>query len=164
MRRQVLFLVAAIVGLALATAPAFAGGKGAQTETIHFTDTDTFVVLPGEEACGVGAGSVITTEFKGVLHITEGPKGQFHITGTNVGDITVAVAGGQTYTGHFADWFGFNANSRNEAGTFTSNNILTAPDGSRLNVHFLGHVSVSASGEVNEFFQLNCGGGNVTRP
>jgi hypothetical protein len=114
-------------------------------------------------ACGVGIGSVITVQFKGVLHITEGPNGQFHITGTNVGDITIAVAGGQTYTGHFADWFGFNANSRNEVGTFTSNNVLRAPDGSRLNVHFLGHISISQSGEVKEFFQLNCGGGDVTR-
>ena len=163
MKRGIFLVVAAIAGLAFAAA-AFAGGKGAQTETIHFTEEDTFVVLPGEEACGVGVGSVISVDFKGVVHITEGPTGQFHITGTNVGDITIAVAGGQTYTGHFADWFGFNANSRNEAGTFTSNNILTAPDGSRLNVHFLGHFSISASGEVNEFFQLNCGGGNVTRP
>jgi hypothetical protein len=161
--RGILGVAASLMaGLALAAAPAIAG-NGAQTETIHFTDEDSFVVGPDDVACGVGVGSVITVQFKGVVHITEGPNGQFHITGTTVGDITVAVAGGQTYTGHFADWFGFNANSRNEAGTFTSNNVLRAPDGSRLNVHFLGHFSISASGEVNEFFQLNCGGGDVTR-
>jgi hypothetical protein len=162
MRGVLLVAVSLIVGLALAAAPALAG-NGAQTETIHFTDEDSFVVGPDDVACGVGIGSVITVQFKGVVHITEGPNGQFHITGTNVGDITIAVAGGQTYTGHFADWFGFNANSRNAAGTFTSNNVLRAADGSRLNVHFLGHMSISASGEVNEFFQLNCGGGDVTR-
>lgn len=164
MKRPVSFLVAAIAVLSLAAAPALGGAKGATTETIHFTDEETFVVGPGEEACGVGVGSVISIDYKGVVHITEGPRGQFHITGTNVGDITIAVAGGKTYTGHFADWFGFNLNNRNEVGTFTSNNLLRAPDGSLLNVHFLDHFSLSASGEVNVFFQLNCGGGDVTRP
>lgn len=162
MLRGVLRAASLIAGLAFAATPALAG-NGATTETIHFADTDVFTVLPGEEACGVGVGSVITVDFKGVVHITEGPNGRFHITGTNVGAITVDVAGGLTYTGHFADWFGFNVNSRNEAGTFTSNNILRAEDGSRLNVHFLGHFNLSATGEVNEFFQLNCGGGDVSR-
>lgn len=163
MGRRFLGLAASLLaGLALAVAPALAG-NGAQTQTIHFTETDTFTVAPGEEACGVGVGSEITVDFKGVVHITEGPNGQFHITGTNVGDITVEVAGGQTYTGHFADWFGFNLNRQNEVGTFTSNNILRAADGSRLNVHFLGHFSISPDGDVTEWFQLNCGGGDVTR-
>jgi hypothetical protein len=38
MRSRVLVVVSAITALALAAAPAVAGGNGAQTETIRFTD------------------------------------------------------------------------------------------------------------------------------
>ena len=156
MIRAVAFVVPLVV-FGLSALPVAANGNGAQTETIHFSGTDSFV--NEEAACGVPVGAVITQEFRAVVHITEGPNGQFHITGTFQGDITIAIPGGQTYEGHFADWFGENVNTKNVASTFTSNNVLRAPDGSKLNVHFLEHFSLSASGEGTFFFRLNCGGG-----
>lgn len=155
-----LLLVGVAAAVAVSAVPAYAGGRGAKTETIHFEDTNTFLT---EGECGLPEGTVATSEFKGVVHTTEGRNGQFHTTGTFVGDLTITLPDGTVYTGHFADWFGFNSNSRNEGGTFTSNNIVTAADGSRLTLHFLDHFNLSATGEPHFFFQLNCGGGDVTR-
>jgi hypothetical protein len=154
-------VVAAAAALMLFALPGYAAGKGAQTETIHFEDTDTFTVEPD---CGLPEGTVAFIEVKGVMHTTEGPNGQIHTTGTFVGDpLTLTLPDGTVFTGHFADHFATNLNSRNESETFTSNNVVKAADGSRLHLHFLDHFNLSATGEPHFFFQLNCGGGDVTR-
>jgi type 1 fimbria pilin len=151
----------AAVALALFALPGYAGGNGAQTETIHFEGTDTFTVEPD---CGLPAGTVAFIEFKGVMHTTERPNGQIHTNGTFVGDpLTLTLPDGKVFTGHFADHFATNLNNRNETATFTSNNVVKAADGSRLHLHFLDHFNLSATGEPHFFFQLNCGGGDVTR-
>jgi hypothetical protein len=153
-------VVAAAAALMLFALPGYAGGSGAQTETIHFEDTDTFLTQ-GE--CGLPEGTVAFIEFKGVMHTTEGANGQIHTTGTFVGDLTFTLPDGKVFTGHFADHFASNLNNRNETGGFTSNNVVKAADGSRLHLHFLDHFNLSATGEPHFFFQLNCGGGDVTR-
>ena len=62
-----------------------------------------------------------------------------------------------TYTGHFTNWFGFNANQRNFAGTFTFSVHGKGSDGSRLDFHVTGHDSMSASGHVISFEKPRCG-------
>jgi hypothetical protein len=154
-------LVAAATALVLFALPGYAGGNGAQTETIHFEDTDTFTVGPD---CGLPEGTVAFIEVSGVMHTTERPNGQIHTNGTFVAHtLTLTLPDGKVFTGHFADHFATNLNNRNETATFTSNNILRAADGSRLQLHFLDHFNLSATGEPHFFFQLNCGGGDVNR-
>lgn len=154
-------LVATVAALILFAVPAYAAGQGAQTETIHFADTDTFEAGPD---CGLPEGTVAFIDFEAVMHTTTLANGQIHTHGTFVGDLTLTLPGGKVYTGHFADRFRSNLNNRNETGGFGSNNIVKAADGSRLILHFLDHFNLDANGEPHFFFQLNCGGGDVTRP
>ena len=132
--------------------PAYAAGKGAQTETTTFhKQTDTFVdVLPctGEQA-------TFTVVQNGVIHTTELANGPFHITGTMTGRLTAVTEDDTTYSGRFTIWFGGNANRRNEANTFTFSFRATAEDGTLIKAHQVGHLNSSASEppKVNEFFK-----------
>jgi hypothetical protein len=152
-------VVAAAAALMLLALPGYAAGR-AQTETIHFEDTDTFLT---EGECGLPEGTIGFIDFGAVMHTTEGTNGQIHTTGTFGGDLTLRLPDGTVFTGHFADHFASNLNSRNETFAFTSNNVVRAADGSRLHLHFLDHFTLSATGEPHFFFQLNCGGGDVAR-
>jgi hypothetical protein len=143
--------------LLLPASGASAAGAGAVsfTQTFH-NATDTFTdVVP----C-VGP-SDITITYDGVFHVTTLTSGigagTFWVTGTQTGDITaVSQATGVTYTGHFAIWFGDNDNLRNDAETFTLNVKATGSDGSTLNGHLLGHVTVTATGVTISFDHLTC--------
>ena len=152
-------LVVTVAALILFAVPAYAAGQGAQTETIHFADTETFEAGPD---CVLPEGTVGFIDFEAVMHTTTLANGQIHTHGTFVGDLTLTLPGGKVYTGHFADRSGSNLNNRNEAGGFGSNNVVKAADGSRLHLHLLDHFNLDANGEPHFFFQLNCGGGDVT--
>ena len=153
--RKTLVLSAAILALVVLALPAYANGKGAQTETTRFhKQTVTFEdVLPctGEEA-------TFTLIQNGVIHTTALANGTFHITGTMTGRLTAVTEDGTTYTGRFTIWFGGNTNRQNEANTFTFSFRATAEDGTTIKAHEVEHFSSSASEppKINEFFKENC--------
>jgi hypothetical protein len=162
-KNTVLVAVAGLVALGLLARPAAAGGNGAQADTIHVSGTESFPFAPFPVTCEVGGRpvvipgeSVVAQTFAGVLHQTVAPDGQVH-TATHVQDrIVLAVPGGPTYAGHFADQSNDNLNLRNETAAATSNGVLRAPDGSRLGIHVAFHPSASASGEVQTEFTYSC--------
>ncbi len=153
--RKALVLLAAVLALVVLALPAYADGKGAQTETTRFhKQTDTFKdVLP----C-TGEAATITVVQNGVIHTTALANGTFHITGTMTGRLTALTEDGTTYTGRFTIWFGGNTNRHNEANTFTFNLRATSEDGTLLKAHQVGHFSSSASEppKITEFFKENC--------
>jgi hypothetical protein len=154
--RKALVLCAVVLALLALALPAYANGKGAQTETTRFHKvTDTFVdVVPctGEQA-------TFTVVQNGVVHTTALANGTFHITGTMTGKFTAVTEDGTTYTGRFTVWFGGNSNRNNEANTFTFTLHATAEDGTTIKAHQVGHFSSSASEppKLTEFFKENCG-------
>lgn len=152
MRR--LILTCAVLGvLLLTTASASVAAQGAQTFTQTFKNqTETFVdVVPCSQTP-----AIITIIFNGVVHGTVLADGSQHFTFTQEGTFTIVAATGTVYTGHFASWDGDNANQSSDDGTFTLNVIGTGSDGTRINAHLLGHFNVSASGQINEVFKMNC--------
>ena len=153
--RKALVLCAAVLAFVALALPAYADGRGAQTETFRFHKaTETFVdIVP----C-TGETGTITTVSNGVFHITELRNGTYHITGTQTGTF-MAVTPTTTSTGRFTIWFGENRNRQNEANTFKFNLRGTAEDGTVIKSHLVAHFSSSASEppKLNEFFRENCG-------
>jgi len=153
MRRHALALLVVVGLLLIPASSAFAGG--AVTETQKFKNfTESF---PTPNPC-TGAPGIVTITYNGVIHTTQNDNG-FHITGTFTGDFVFVPddSSQPTYTGHFTQWFGFNANQRNFAGTFTFSVHGKGSDGSRLDFHITGHDSMSASGHVISFEKPRCG-------
>jgi len=151
-RRTLTFL--AVVGLLLLPASS-AFAAGAVTETQKFKNvTESF---PDTNPCS-GVPGTVTITYNGVIHTTQNDNG-FHITGTFTGDFVFVPddPAQPTYTGHFTNWFGFNANQRNFTGTFTFSVHGKGSDGSRLDFHVTGHDSMSASGHVISFEKPRCG-------
>jgi hypothetical protein len=143
----------AVLGLLVALLTPMAALARADTTTTHFSDTASF---PDVNPCS-GATGTATLDFKGVLHITTLDNGTFHETSTTTGTFTFVpdVPSQPTYTGHFANWFGQNVNSRNFTETSTFNIVLRGSDGSRLTVHELTHLTVHADGTVTVEFEKN---------
>jgi len=140
--------------------PARADGNGAQTITYHdtFRDSDYF------EACGVPPETSISYNLLAIWHVTEGPNGQLHTVQRDVGAITVTTLDGQVvYTGRISRGGAFSDNDQNLEGSFVVNTIAHGSDGSTLNLHEIWRFNFSASGNLNEVVQINCGG-DVTRP
>jgi hypothetical protein len=147
--------------VALAAGAAALPVAAAQTQTVRIEPTtESFPLAPfPDPVCGIPGDSLVTIVYTGVLHETLGPDGRSHTSSAIHGDTTIAVPGGPTYAGHFADQGTDNLNLRNQTHAFTSNNLLRAPDGSLLNLHVVFHLIVSASGGVQVRFTFGCGGG-----
>jgi opacity protein-like surface antigen len=151
-----------------------AGAAAAKPVTITFHEknaTETFKdVIPclGEEP----APATITTTENGVFHVTAAgiddqgtpdPNDDtfippYHVTGTFTGTF-VAVPDDSslpTFTGHFTQWFGENANRKNFVTTFTFTVIGTGTDGSSLRFHETAHFSVTPGGATLEFDKPRC--------
>ena len=148
-----LLTMTALAGGALSAAPALAGATS-QTFTIH-NQTDTFHDV---NPCTLDP-ATITITFNAVMHFTVLDSGAVHGTETQAGAFLLVPDDSSlpTLTGHFSQWDGFNANSRNFAATFTFNIHGTGSDGSRFSFHENAHFSVSATGMTVEFDRLRCG-------
>lgn len=153
--------VAVVAVLLFSLAPASAAGAGAvsYTQTFHNT-TDSFAA---PNPC-TGALGTVTETYNGVFHVTSLTSGQgagtFWATGTMTGDFVFTPDDSVTqpsYTGHFASWFGDNNNLRNGAETSTFAIHGTGSDGSTLQFHEVGHMSVSATGITVFFDKPICG-------
>jgi hypothetical protein len=140
-------LLAWVTGLALSAAllsPAAAFAT--DTTTIHFSGTDSRAEV---NPCS-GAPGTLTIVFSGVIHTTELEDGTFHVTTTTTGTVTFIPEDPSqpSFTGHLAEWFGQNMNSRNATVTNAENVVLHASDGSLGKQHILFHLTVNANGMV----------------
>jgi hypothetical protein len=133
------------------------------TCTVHMTSgTQTMPVTP--IACPDGStvpGGLLTiTINNGVFHITINKAGDLWDTGTIEGTFVFVADNGLTYTGHFTQWFGDSVNNLNEVHHFTASFVGSAPNGSRISLHFDFHFSTSAtpSGPANivVFDKVHC--------
>lgn len=155
MRRR---LLAWLTGLALSGALlAPTAALATQTETIHFTTTSSAAHV---NPCS-GATGTLTIASSGVVHLTTLDNGTVHVTETITTTATFVPDDPDqpTYTGHYAEWDGFNINANNVTGTVTFNAVAHGSDGSLLKMHALYHLTVNANGTVTstiETEQLTC--------
>jgi hypothetical protein len=156
MRRQ--WLLAWLTGLTLAAALlAPAAALAAETETIHFSGTDS---RASANLCS-GAPGTLTIVYSGVLHTTALEDGTLHVTGTMTGTVTFVPddPSQPSFTGHLAEWFDTNVNSSNATMTVAENVVLHGSDGSLGKAHTLTNLTVNANGTVTssiDTFQLTC--------
>src|SRR5829696_3098419 len=143
MRRSLTLLVAA-AALLLSAPAAFAGAESFTITEKGVTESFTDV-LP----C-VSDSADITITYNSIFHITELDNGRYHVTGTLAGTFT-AVADGVTYTGHFAQWFGENQNTRNSEGTTTFIVNGRGADGTRITFSEVFHYTITATGVETAF-------------
>jgi hypothetical protein len=142
-----------VVGLVLSLAlPAWAGPPVTETTT-HQGLTETFVDTP---FCEPGATHEITATFNLVEHATLFDDGRAHFTFTQTGTFVAEPLdpSGQSATGHFTVWGGFNNNGKTVNGTFTFNVNGSFEDGTKISVHAVEHFNVTPDG--TEFFFSRC--------
>ncbi len=98
----------------------------------------------------VGTATMVTNA---VEHITVNGAGDVWITTTATAHFTFVpnVAGTPTYQGEFTFWFGESLNQNNSVLHDIGNIVVHGSDGSKITAHFVDHISVSASGIVNQF-------------
>lgn len=152
MTRRLILLLAVILASFVLAAPVSAGGNGAQT----FTQTmkGPFPSFHVDATCGVFGGTV-SGSGNAVFHITINNAGDEWVTTTQEAWFTI-VPDDPTlpnFAGHVAAWFGISVNNQNAVLHDITNVKATATDGSgqTLSFHFVDHISVSASGQVNMF-------------
>ena len=161
MRPKLALAVLTVAVVALVAVPAASpAGAGAQsfTETLkNFTEVTT-----DANPC-TGDPGTLTQTYNAVFHVTFLTSGigagTFWATGTLTGTFSFVPfdSSKPSYTGRFTFWFGDNGNLRNGTSTFTVRIHGTGSDGSMLNFHEVGHVSVSATGVTLSFDKPRCG-------
>ncbi len=144
----------AVLALLLVTTTSVFAKAVTFTQTFHHA-TQTF---PNSNPC-TGAPGTVTLTFNGVFHVTmDNTTGTGHMTETMTGDFVFVPDDPTqpTFTGHFTSWDGENQNIQNFTATATFNLHGTGSDGSRLQGHFLAHISVSATGITILFDKMTC--------
>jgi hypothetical protein len=144
----------AVLALLLVTTTSVFAKTVTFTQTFHHA-TQTF---PTSNPC-TGAPGTVTLTFNGVVHVTmDTNTGTGHMTETMTGDFVFVPDDPTqpTITGHFTSWDGENQNIQNFTATATFNLHGTGSDGSRLQGHFLAHISVSATGITILFDKMTC--------
>jgi hypothetical protein len=155
-------LVAVIAaGAGIGASSALAGGAGTETFTEHEHEVVFFESVK-ENPCTGEPGTLLAVAKNFKFHVTFQEDGDSWVTGTGNGALsfTPAEPGGVSYSGHFTTWFGESSNNKNFVGHDTGTFVLTGTDGSKVHVHFLGHFSTNAKGEVKvetEVEKLTCG-------
>jgi len=156
MRRLILLGVVLATALAGSLVSALPTQAGATSQTLTIKNgTDTFVDV---NPC-TGDPATISITFNAVMHLTFLDSGAVHGTETQTGTFQLVPLDPSlpSFTGHFTQWDGFNANSRNFAATFTFHVSGKGSDGSTLRFHEDAHFSVSATGMTVEFDRPRCG-------
>lgn len=158
--RRTLVLIA-LIATALAV-----GASSQAAPPVTFTDvvkdTETFTdVVPCRDDLGLYD---ITVTENGVFHVTAaGIEGEdliapYHLTGTFTGSFSAVPSDGTgpTFSGHFTQWFGENANISSANGTFTFSVKGRGSDGSTIRFNEVAHFGVSATGVTLEFDKPRC--------
>lgn len=142
-----------VIGLVLSLAvPALAAPPVTETLNLHGV-TETIVDTP---FCEPGATHEITITYNLVVHETTFDNGRVHFTLTQTGTFEAVPLdpSGQSASGHFTVWAGFNDNGKAVNGTFTFNANGSFADGTRIGVHAVDHFNVTPGGA--EFFFTRC--------
>jgi hypothetical protein len=113
-------------------------GNGAATCTVNIHPL--ILVLPASTCLPVP----ITISGNAIGHVTQNGAGDFWITETIEGSFVSTPAG---YTGHTAQWFGFEQNSSNFVVHAIAEVVGTDPLGNPFRTNEAFHFSVSASGQ-----------------
>jgi hypothetical protein len=147
----------ALLGLLVALLTPMAAFAQAETTTTHFAVTQSAADV---NPCTGAPGTVIQT-IKGVTHLTELPNGDHHATTTMTETFTFVPddPSQPTYTGKSTFRSGDNFNRKTFNLTFTAHSIAVGSDGSRITLHFVGHVTINANGTVTVEFErdrLSC--------
>jgi hypothetical protein len=138
--KRLLLMVFVLLSAAL-LAPA-AAAAAAETQTIHFSGTDSRAEL---NLCS-GTPGTLTIVFSGVIHTTDLGDGTLSMTGTTTGTVTFVPddPGQPSYTGHLTERSGQGVDTI----TIANNIVLHGSDGSLGKLHILFHLTVNANGTV----------------
>jgi hypothetical protein len=100
----------------------------------------------------------MATDVNAAFHLTVNTAGDAWATGTIEAAFTFTTVGPPpvTYTGHFSNWFGAEANNQNFVQNETFNAQASAPDGSTIDIHFSAGFGVSASGQPIMHLNASC--------
>src|SRR5215470_19450859 len=146
--KRLLLMVVLLLAAAL-LAPAATAAAAAETETIHFSGTDSRAEL---NLCS-GAPGTLTIVFSGVLHTTALEDGTVRMTGAMTGTVTFVPddPSQPSYAGHLTE------RSGQGAGTITiaNNIVLHGSDGSLGKLHILFHLTENANGTVTASIDTN---------
>jgi hypothetical protein len=144
--KRLLLMVLVLLSAAL-LAPAAAAA--AETETIHFSGTDS---RASQNLCS-GAPGTLTIVFSGVVHTTDLGDGTLHMTGTTTGTVTFVPddPSQPSYTGHLTERSGEGVDTI----TIANNIVLHGSDGSLGKLHILVHLTVNANGTVTTSIDTN---------
>jgi type 1 fimbria pilin len=142
-----LLLMVLVLLLAALLAPAAAAA--AETETIHFSGTDS----RAEQNLCSGAPGTLTIVFSGVVHTTDLGDGTLHMTGTMTGSVTFVPddPSQPSYTGHLTERSGQGTDTI----TIANNIVLHGSDGSLGKLHILFHLTENANGTVTASIDTN---------
>jgi len=183
MTRRLLVLAAAVFASLVLASPVSASGPSSPTclpgpnacsQTIHFTSNPLFAVpFP----CSSLAGLDVISEFNGngVIHFNVNGAGDFWVTGTYTGAISIQPAlsvvldsngnvvsfvpdpSRPSASGRVTDWFGFEQNHSNVVGSNTVNAQVTTTGGQSVTFHLNGHIQFSATGvPIRMFTDFHC--------
>lgn len=143
----------------LSGAPRSFAAGAALTHTQHFIQTGS---IPAVDYCAGGTGTVTqtiqgvshTTTVNGVVHYTETSEGTFTYTPTNPSN--------PSYMGHVTGWDGgrFSVSTGIYVDHLVETITATGSDGSHVEVHQNGYLTIDASGNVLSVkfdkFSSNC--------
>ena len=153
MRRLLpLLVVAVLVSLAM---PAVAAPPVSETTVQHDLVENFVELIPSCEGEGGDLYDITTTSTL-VEHETLFGDGRGHATFTQTGTFEAEPLDptGQSASGHFTSWGGFNLTNSTVNGTFTFNLQGEFEDGTRFSIHAVDHFNVIPSG--TEFFFSRC--------
>ena len=151
MKRLLLMVLVLLPAALLAPAAAAA----AETETIHFSGTDS---RAEQNLCSAAPGT-LTIVFSGVVHTTDPGDGTLHMIGTMTGTVTFVPddPSQPSYTGHLTERSGQGVDTITGVHTMTiaDNIVLHGSDGSLGKLHILFHLTVNANGTVTASIDTN---------
>ena len=144
--KRLLLLVLVLLSAAL-LAPAAA--TAAETETIHFSGTDS---RAEQNLCSDAPGT-LTIAFSGVLHTTDLGDGTVLMTGATTGTVTFVPddPSQPSYVGHLTERSGKGVDTI----TIANNIVLHGSDGSLGKLHILFHLTENANGTVTASIDTN---------
>ena len=144
--KRLLLLVLVLLPAALV---AQAAAAAAETQTIHFSGTDS----RAEQNLCSGAPGTLTIVFSGVIHTTDLGDGTLRMTGTTTGTVTFVPddPSQPSYTGHLTERSGQGTDTI----TIADNIVLHGADGSLGKLHILFHLTVNANEMVTASIDTN---------
>jgi hypothetical protein len=142
LRRIIPLIAACAVALAV-VAVASANGAGTVSQTFTSHTPELLFTDNSPNPCTGDAGTFAAVASNQVFHITTNVNGAW-ATGTAEGTATFTPTdtNSESFSGHFAAWFGDSDNPNIDVEHDIFNVVLTGTDGSRVTVHMIDHVNI----------------------